>query len=165
MWDSPQPIFKKEQLSQSRINPDAETLLLNLKIKKMKVNVISIPVQDQEKALQFYTGTLGFVKKIDVPISEDSRWLTVVSKDEQDGPEILLEPSPNHFEPAKVYQKALLDAGIPYTQFNADNVQQEYERLVSLGVEFSVKPTEMGTVKIAVFNDTCGNNIQLVEML
>jgi predicted enzyme related to lactoylglutathione lyase len=131
----------------------------------MKVKVISIPVQDQEKALRFYTETLGFVKKIDVPLSEDSRWLTVVSKQEQDGPEVLLEPSPKHFEPAKVYQKALLDAGIPYTQFNTDNVQQEYERLVNLGIEFSVKPTEMGIVKIAVFNDTCGNNIQLVEML
>lgn len=131
----------------------------------MKVKIISIPVQDQEKALQFYTRKLGFLKKVDVPLSEDSRWLTVVSKEEQDGPEILLEPVPNHFEPAKTYQKALFDAGIPYTQFNADNVQQEYERLVGLGVEFSVKPTEMGTVKIAVFNDTCGNNIQIVEML
>jgi catechol 2,3-dioxygenase-like lactoylglutathione lyase family enzyme len=131
----------------------------------MKVKVISIPVKDQEKALQFYTGKLDFVKKIDVPISEDSRWLTVVSKEDQDGPEVLLEPSPNHFEPTKVYQKALLDAGIPYTQFNVDNVQQEYERLLSLGVEFSVKPTQMGTVKITVFNDTCGNNIQLVEMI
>lgn len=131
----------------------------------MKVKIISISVQDQEKALRFYSEKLGFVKKVDVPLSEDSRWLTVVSKEEQDGPEVLLEPSPKHFEPAKVYQKALLEAGIPYTQFNADNVQQEYERLVSLGVEFSVKPTEMGTVKIAVFNDTCGNNIQIVEML
>ena len=131
----------------------------------MKVKVISIPVQDQEKALQFYTDKLNFVKKIDVPISADSRWLTVVSKNEQDGPEILLEPAPRHFEPAKVYQKALFDAGIPYTQFNSDNVQQEYDRLISLEVEFSVKPTEMGTVKIAVFNDTCGNNIQIVEML
>ncbi len=131
----------------------------------MKVKVISVPVQDQEKALKFYTEKLGFLKKIDVPLSEKSRWLTVVSKEEQDGAEILLEPSPNHFEPAKVYQKALFEAGIPYTQFNADNVQHEYERLISLGVEFSVKPTKMGTVKIAVFNDTCGNNIQIVEML
>ena len=130
----------------------------------MKVKVISIPVQDQEKALQFYTGKLGFVKKVDSPLGED-RWLTVVSKEEQDGAEVLLEPSPNHFEPAKTYQKALFDAGIPYTQFNVDSVQQEYERLVSFGVEFSVKPTEIGTVKIAVFNDTCGNNIQIVEML
>ena len=129
----------------------------------MKVKVISIPVQDQEKALQFYTSKLGFVKKIDVPLGQD-RWLTVVSKEDQDGPEVLLEPAPNHFAPAKTYQKALFDAGIPYTQFNVDSVQKEYERLVGLGVEFSVKPTEMGTVAIAVFNDTCGNNIQLVEM-
>lgn len=131
----------------------------------MKVKVISIPVQDQEKALKFYTEKLGFVKKIDIPLSEDSRWLTVVSVEEQDGPEILLEPSPNHFEPARVYQKALFDAGIPYTQFNVEDVQKEYDRLTKQGVEFSVKPTEMGTVKIAVFNDTCGNNIQIVEML
>ena len=131
----------------------------------MKVKVISIPVPDQEKALAFYTQKLGFVKKVDVPLGGDNRWLTVVSSEDQDGAEVLLEPSPNHFEPAKTYQKALFDAGIPYTQFNVDNVQQEYERLVSLGVEFNVKPTEMGTVKIAVFNDTCGNNIQIVEML
>lgn len=131
----------------------------------MKVKVISIPVQDQEKALRFYTEKLGFVKKVDVPLTADSRWLTVVSKEEQDGPEVLLEPSPNHFEPARVYQKALFDSGIPYTQFNVDNAQKEYERLSDLGVEFSVKPTEIGTVKIAVFNDTCGNNIQIVQML
>lgn len=131
----------------------------------MKVKVIGIPVQDQEKALAFYTEKLGFIKKVDVPLGGDNRWLTVVSKEEQDGPEVLLEPSPNHFEPAKAYQKALFEAGIPYTQFNVDDVQQEYERLVSLGVEFSAKPIEMGTVKIAVFNDTCGNNIQMVEML
>lgn len=131
----------------------------------MNVKVIGIPVQDQEKALKFYTEKLGFLKKIDIPISEHSRWLTVVSQEEQDGPEILLEPAPNHFEPAKIYQKALFDAGIPYTQFNVDDVQKEYERLTKLGVAFSVKPTEMGTVKIAVFNDTCGNNIQIVQML
>lgn len=131
----------------------------------MKVQLISIPVLDQEKGLQFYTGKLGFVKKIDVPLSEESRWLTVVSKEDQDGPEVLLEPSPLHFEPARIYQKALFDAGIPYTQFNVEDVQQEFERLASAGVEFSVKPTEMGTVKIAVFNDTCGNNIQIVQML
>ncbi len=131
----------------------------------MKVKIISIPVPDQEKALMFYTNKLGFVKKIDVPLGEGNRWLTVVSKEEQDGPELLLEPSPNHFEPAKTYQKALFDAGIPYTQFHVDNVQEEYDRLLNLGVEFSVKPTEMGTVKIAVFNDTCGNNIQLVGVL
>jgi catechol 2,3-dioxygenase-like lactoylglutathione lyase family enzyme len=131
----------------------------------MRVKVIGIPVQDQEKALEFYTEKLGFIKKVDVPVSEGSRWLTVVAKEEQDGTEVLLEPSPKHFEPAKTYQRALFEAGIPYTQFNVDSVQEEYERLINLGVEFSVTPTELGTVKIAVFNDTCGNNIQIVEML
>lgn len=131
----------------------------------MKVKVTSVPVLDQEKALQFYTEKLGFIKKFDVPLGEGNRWLTVVSKEEPEGTEILLDPSPNHLAEAKTYQKALFDKGIPYTQFNVDNVQQEYERLVSIGVEFSVKPTEMGTVKIAVFNDTCGNYIQIIEML
>ncbi len=131
----------------------------------MKVRVIGIPVLDQDKALKFYTEKLGFVKKHDIPLSENNRWLTVVTKEEQEGTEVLLEPSPENFEPARTYQKALFDAGIPYTQFNVENVQKEYDRLINIGVEFSVKPTEMGTVKIAVLNDTCGNNIQIVEML
>ncbi|MCF3109243.1 VOC family protein [Niabella sp. CC-SYL272] len=131
----------------------------------MRVKVISIPVLDQQKALDFYTGKLGFVKKHDVPLTGDDRWLTVVSKEEPDGPELLLEPSPNHLEAARAYQEALFDAGIPYTQFNVDDVGAEHARLTRLGVEFSIEPTEMGTVKIAVFNDTCGNHIQLVEML
>lgn len=131
----------------------------------MKVTIISIPVRDQEKALKFYTERLGFIKKKDQPLDGGNRWLTVVSKEAQDGPELLLEPAPIHFEPSKVYQDALMEAGIPYTQFDVDSVDAEYERLTKLGVEFSVKPTIMGTVKIAVFNDTCGNNIQLVEIL
>jgi catechol 2,3-dioxygenase-like lactoylglutathione lyase family enzyme len=131
----------------------------------MKVKVMGIPVNDQDKALEFYTSKLGFVKKFDVPVGGGNRWLTVVSKEEQDGPEVLLEPSPNNFEPAKIYQQALFEAGIPYTQFSVDDVEQEYERLLKLAVEFSLKPTTMGTVKLAVFNDTCGNNIQLVQLL
>ena len=131
----------------------------------MKVTLISIPVQDQEKALRFYTEKLGFIKKKDEPLGGGNRWLTLVSKDWQDGPELLLEPAPNHFEPSKVYQDALMEAGIPWTQFDVNNVTLEYERLRKLGVEFSMEPTEMGTVKVAVFNDTCGNNIQLVEEL
>lgn len=131
----------------------------------MKVKVIGIPVQDQEKALQFYTKKMGFIKKHDVPLGENNRWLTVVSKEEPDGVEVLLEPSPNHFEPSKTYQKALFEAGIPYTQFNVDDVQEEYERLIHLDVEFSMKPTEMGNVKIAILDDTCGNKIQLIEMV
>ncbi len=131
----------------------------------MKVTLISIPVRDQEKALQFYTEKLGFIKKKDMPLGGGNRWLTLVSKDWQDGPEILLEPAPLHFEPSKVFQDALMEAGIPYTQFDVEDVQSEYDRLTNLGVEFSMKPTEMGTVKVAVLNDTCGNNIQLVEEL
>ncbi|MEP6805355.1 MAG: VOC family protein [Flavobacterium sp.] len=131
----------------------------------MKVKLIGIPVQDQEKALQFYTGKLGFIKKHDIPLGENNRWLTVVSKDEPDGVEVLLEPAPNHFEPSKTYQSALFEAGIPYTQFNVDNLQEEYQRLINLGVEFSMQPTEMGNVKIAILDDTCGNKIQLIEML
>ncbi len=129
----------------------------------MKVTLISIPVRDQEKALKFYTEKLGFIKKKDVPLEGGNRWVTIVSKEAQDGPELLLEPAPNHFEPSKVYQDALMDAGIPYTQSDVQNVDTEYKRLTKLGVEFSMKPTEIGTVKVAVFNDTCGNNIQLVE--
>ncbi|WP_256006877.1 VOC family protein [Pedobacter deserti] len=131
----------------------------------MRIQIISVPVLNQAEALAFYTEKLGFIKKVDLPLGGENRWLTVVSAEQQDGPEILLEPAPLHFEPAKVYQKALLDAGIPYTQFNVEDVQSEFERLSGLGVEFSVHPTVMGTVKIAVFNDTCGNNIQLVQML
>ncbi|MDM9630095.1 VOC family protein [Robiginitalea aurantiaca] len=131
----------------------------------MKVTLISIPVLDQENALKFYTEKLGFLKKKDIPLGGGNRWLTLVSEEWQDGPEILLEPAPNHFEPSRVYQDALMKAGIPWTQFDVQDVASEYERLTKLGVSFSVKPTEMGTVKVAVFNDTCGNNIQLVEEL
>ena len=131
----------------------------------MKVTIISIPVRDQEKALQFYTKKLGFIKKKDTPLEGGNRWLTLVSKDAQDGPEVLLEPAPLHFEPSKVFQDALMEAGIPYTQFDVDSVDEEYERLTNLGVEFSIKPSTFGTTKYAVFNDTCGNNIQIVEML
>jgi catechol 2,3-dioxygenase-like lactoylglutathione lyase family enzyme len=131
----------------------------------MKVTIISIPVRDQEKALMFYTEKLGFIKKKDKPLEGGNRWLTLVSAEWQDGPEILLEPAPNHFEPSKVFQDALLEAGIPWTQFNVENVDAEYERLTKLGVEFSVKPSKMGTWKYAVFYDTCGNNIELVEEL
>ena len=131
----------------------------------MKVTLISIPVRDQEKASKFYTEKLGFIIKKDAPLEGGNRWLTLVSPEWQDGPELLLEPAPNHFEPSKVYQDALMEAGIPYTQFDVDNVDAEYKRLSKLGVDFSVKPTAMGTVKFAVFNDTCGNNIQIIENL
>jgi predicted enzyme related to lactoylglutathione lyase len=127
----------------------------------MKIKWTSILVDDQKKALKFYTEILGFVKKTDVPMGEYS-WLTVVSKEEPDGVEVVLEPM--GFAPAKVYQKALKDAGIPLTMFHVGNVQNEFERLEKLGVKFSMKPTQMGPTTIVVFDDTCGNNIQLVQV-
>ena len=127
----------------------------------MKIKLSSIMVDNQDKALKFYTEVLGFVKKTEIPMGE-YRWLTVVSKEEQDGVELVLEPM--GFAPAKVYQKALYDAGIPLTAFHVDDIQKEYDRLEKLGVAFSMKPTKMGPVTIAVLDDTCGNNIQLVQV-
>ena len=127
----------------------------------MKIKVTSVMVDDQDKALKFYTEKLGFVKKRDIPMGE-YKWLTIVSTQEPDGVEVLLEPM--GFAPARVYQKALKDAGIPLTMFNVDNIQSEFERLEKLGVKFSMKPTQMGPATIAVLDDTCGNNIQLVQV-
>ena len=128
----------------------------------MRITFTSLLVDDQEKALKFYTEVLGFVKKTEIPLGEH-KWLTVVAKEEQDGVELVLEPIA--FEPAKVYQQELFKAGIPLTAFNVDNVDKEYERLSGLGVIFSMKPTEMGPTKLAVFSDTCGNNIQIFQLL
>lgn len=128
----------------------------------MKIKLASIFVDNQEKALKFYTEVLGFVKKTEVPLGEH-KWLTVVSKEEQDGTELVLEPL--GFPPAATFQKALFEAGIPLTAFNVDNVEAEYKRLIGIGVSFSIPPTVMGTTKLAVFNDTCGNNIQLFQVL
>lgn len=126
----------------------------------MQVKVTSVPVLDQGKALAFYTDVLGFVKKHDIPMGE-YRWLTVVSPESPDGVEILLEPM--GFAPAKVYQKQLHDAGIPWTAFEVTDIQKEYERLEKLGVTFKSKPQKMGPVMLAAFDDSCGNWIQLVE--
>ena len=128
----------------------------------IRIYVTSVPVQDQDKALKFYTDKLGFIKKTDVPVGE-YKWLTVVSPNEQNGVELLLEPIA--FEPAKKYQKALKDAGIPWTSFMVDNLKKEHERLTGLGVQFSMEPKEVGPTMIAVLDDTFGNNIQLLEML
>src|SRR6478736_10013403 len=104
----------------------------------MKIKLASVLVEDQEKALKFYTEVLGFIKKTEIPMGKH-KWLTVVSKEERDGVELVLEPIA--FEPAKVYQEELFKAGIPLTAFNVDNVDREYDRLASLGVIFSMKPT------------------------
>jgi predicted enzyme related to lactoylglutathione lyase len=128
----------------------------------MRAKLLSILVDDQDKALKFYTEVLGFMKKTEVPMGEH-RWLTVVSKEEPDGTELVLEPMA--FAPARTYQQALHQAGIPLTAFLVDDVETEYARLKSKGVSFSVPPTSMGPVKITVFDDTCGNNIQLFQVL
>ncbi len=128
----------------------------------IRIHVTNVLVDDQEKALKFYTEVLGFIKKTEIPMGEH-KWLTVVSPGEQNGVELLLEPM--EFAPARTYQKALKEAGIPYTSFAVDNLEEEYARLTNLGVEFSMEPTEMGPVMLAVLDDTCGNNIQLAQML
>ena len=126
----------------------------------MRITVTSVMVSDQDKALKFYTQTLGFVKKTDIPAGE-GRWLTVVSPEEPSGPELLLEPI--GFAPARTYQKALFDAGIPLTFFAVADIQTAYEKMKKLGVVFRTKPTRMGPVTVAVFEDTCGNLIQLAQ--
>ncbi len=127
----------------------------------MKIKLTSVMVDNQEKALKFYTEILGFVKKTEIPLGEH-KWLTVVSKEEQEAVELLLEPM--GIPAAKVFQKALYEAGIPLTAFYAEDIQKEYERLEKLGVKFSVKPTAMGPTTIAVLDDTCGNNIQIYQV-
>ena len=131
----------------------------------MKINILSIPVRDQEKALKFYTEKLGFVIKKNETLKNGHKWITLVSKEDVNGVELLLEPAPLHFEPSKVFQEALFDAGVPYTQIDVDSVDDEYERLTKLDVKFSYKPTTMDNVKFAIFNDTCGNYMQIVEYI
>lgn len=128
----------------------------------IRINVSSLLVDDQEKALKFYTEKLGFIKKTDIPLG-GHKWLTVVSPAEQNGVELLLEPM--GFQPAAVYQKALKEAGIPLTSFMVEDLPKEYERLKAAGVQFSIAPKTMGPVMLAVLDDTCGNNIQLTQML
>ncbi|MGW6773111.1 VOC family protein [Streptomyces sp. NPDC055037] len=126
----------------------------------MKIHLTSVFVDDQADALRFYTEILGFVKKHDIPLGEEHRWLTVVSADEPGGTELLLEPAGH---PAvKPYRDTLVNDGIPLAQFAVDDVKAEYERLRGLGVRFTQEPLEMGAVITAVFDDTCGNLIQIV---
>jgi catechol 2,3-dioxygenase-like lactoylglutathione lyase family enzyme len=127
----------------------------------MKIRLSSVMVDDQDKALAFYTGVLGFVKKTDIPAGS-YRWLTVGSPDEREKAELVLEPTA--FPPAKTYQKELFDAGIPATAFAVDDIQAEYERMLKLGVTFKSAPTKAGPATIVLFEDTCGNLIQLYEV-
>lgn len=127
----------------------------------MRINLMSVHVDDQAKALAFYTDVLGFVKRNDIPIGED-RWLTVVSPEDPDGTELVLEPSSH---PAVgPYKDALVADGIPFTSFAVDDARAEFERLRDLGVRFTQEPMEAGGVTMAVFDDTCGNLIQIASV-
>jgi catechol 2,3-dioxygenase-like lactoylglutathione lyase family enzyme len=126
----------------------------------MKIVVTSVLVDDQQKALEFYTDVLGFEKKQDVPVG-DVRWLTVVSPQDPDGTELLLEPDAH--PAARSFKKALVEDGMPYTSFGVDDVKADFERLSGRGVRFTQPPTEMGPVTTAVFDDTCGNLIQIAQ--
>jgi catechol 2,3-dioxygenase-like lactoylglutathione lyase family enzyme len=124
----------------------------------MKITLTSVLVDDQAKALRFYTDVLGFAKKTDVPLGEH-RWLTVVAPDDPDGPELVLEPDAH--PAARPFKSALVEDGIPYTSFAVEDVEREFERLSGLGVRFTQPPTAMGPVTTAVLDDTCGNLIQI----
>ncbi|HEX2916826.1 MAG TPA: VOC family protein [Chloroflexia bacterium] len=127
----------------------------------MKIKLSSVFVEDQDKALKFYTEVLGFVKKTEIPLGE-AKWLTVVSPEEPDSVELLLEPNGN--PASKTFQKSIKEQGIAATAFAVEDIQQEYARLKDLGVVFTMEPTAMGGPTIAVFDDTCGNLIQIYQV-
>lgn len=129
----------------------------------MKIAFCSIPIADYDKALDFYAGKLGFLKKHDIPLGPGARWLTVVSPEDPNGVELLLEPNAEY--PAmKALKEALVKDGIPWTAFQVADVRAEYDRLKALGVEFIMEPTDMGTTIVSVLDDTCGNYIQIFQM-
>ena len=126
----------------------------------MRIHLSSVVVDDQQKALRFYTETLGFRVKHNIPLGEHS-WITLVSEEAPEGTQLVLEPAGH---PAVVpFRKALVDDGIPFTAFAVDDVEAEHERLLAMGVRFVQPPTDLGTVVTAVFDDTCGNLIQIME--
>ncbi len=127
----------------------------------MIISVSSVFVEDQNKALDFYTRVLGFQLKHEIPLGGEDRWLTVVSPEHPDGVELLLEPNGN--PAASAFQQSIFSQGISATQFDVSDIQAEYNRLLALGVEFTMPPTDMGVETVAVFNDTCGNLISLTQ--
>jgi catechol 2,3-dioxygenase-like lactoylglutathione lyase family enzyme len=128
----------------------------------MKIKLNSVFVADQDAALVFYTDVLGFVKKLDIPVAGPFRWITVASAEEPDGAQVSLEPNEN--PAARTYQQALHDQGIPITAFQVDDVQREYDRLTARGVAFTTTPMQAGPTTLAVFDDTCGNLIQIYQV-
>ncbi len=129
----------------------------------MRIKLTSVSIDDYDKALKFYTDVLGFVKKRDIPLGQGARWITVVSPQDPDGTELLLEPNANY--PAmRALKESLVRDGIPFTGFQVDDIQAEYDRLKKLGVEFTMEPTNMGMTSMAVLDDTCGNLIQIYQV-
>ena len=129
----------------------------------MRIRLTSISIDDYDKALKFYTEVMGFVMKRDIPLGDGVRWITVVSPEDPDGVELLLEPNAEY--PAmKAFKADLVRDGIPFTAFEVEDVQQEYERLRGLGVEFTMEPTNVGTTTAAVLHDPCGNLIQIYQI-
>lgn len=129
----------------------------------MRIKLNSVSIDDYDKALHFYTEVLGFLKKHDIPIGPGTRWITVVSPEDPDGTELVLEPNANY--PAmKALKESLVKDGIPFTAFEVDDIQKEYECLVQNGVRFTMPPTVMGAATLAVFDDTCGNLIQIYQV-
>jgi catechol 2,3-dioxygenase-like lactoylglutathione lyase family enzyme len=129
----------------------------------MKIKLTSVSIDDYDKALKFYTEVLGFVKKHDIPLGGGARWITVVSPEDPTGTELLLEPNADY--PAmKALKESLVADGIPFTAFQVDDIQKEYARLKKLSVEFTMEPTNMGMTTAAVFDDTCGNLIQIYQV-
>lgn len=129
----------------------------------MKISFASIPISDYDKALSFYTEKLGFVKKHDIPMGEGARWLTVVSPEDPDGTELLLEPN-SEYPAMKALKESLVRDGIPFNAFEVKDVHAEYQRLKALGVEFTMEPTNTGMTTLATLDDTCGNLIQIFQM-
>jgi catechol 2,3-dioxygenase-like lactoylglutathione lyase family enzyme len=129
----------------------------------MRIRLSSVSIDHYDRALKFYTEIMGFLKKHDIVLGEGVRWITVVSPEDPDGTELLLEPNADY--PAmKALKDSLMKDGIPFTAFEVRDVQAEYERLKELGVEFTMEPTNMGTTSAAVLNDTCGNLIQIYQL-
>jgi len=129
----------------------------------MKIKLASVSIDDYDKAIKFYTEMMGFVLKRDIDLGNGARWITVVSPDEPNGTELVLEPNANY--PAmKTLKESLMKDGIPFTAFEVNNIQKEYERMKKLGVEFTMEPTNMGQSTVAILNDTCGNLIQIYQI-
>ena len=127
----------------------------------MKMYIKSVMVEDQQHALKFYTGTLGFKVKHNIPMG-DHAWITLVSPDEPDGVELALEP--NQYPAARKLQEAIMEDGIPWTAFSVDDIEAEVKRLVDAGVTFTQPPMKAGEATMAVFDDTCGNLIQIIQL-